>query len=504
VNESTPYAGIEFALTISPDLIVITDPDTDPDTDPNEDDMTFTFTPGPEGTSVAPLRKKDGLYYCGYWIVPTSNVLPAGDNLAGTLHFSGYTGDQELIISVKEMNVTRLDEDNKAITTVYHSPYVFNIQREYIPPIFHAITWNADGGSPAPAQTSVSHGGAITQPSPMTKSGYTFDGWFANANLTGAAVIFPVSNVTSAKEYWAKWTLTPTVVNPVGPGPGPGSTVTYTVTFDPDGGIRIGGGQLTQTVSSGAAATAPILAREGYTFDGWDRTFTNVTANMTVKAQWLEDEEITDDGPPLGEFHVHYFDDVTYTRYAWAEPAVCALAEAGVVKGTANRIYSPASKIKRGDFILMLARAYGFDEPFTENFPDVPVGSYYYNSIGSAKALGVAEGYGDGTFRPEAPISRQEMMAFIDRTMDTIDNPLPRGSEKDLLAFSDHNLVAGYAREHVAALINSGVIIGSNNNRINPRGNTTRAEMAVALYRLMILTGHMTAGDTPVGETHVG
>ena len=61
---------------------------------------------------------------------------------------------------------------------------------------------------------------------------------------------------------------------------------TVTVTFDPAGGTRTGGGELTQAVPMGGAAAAPEVTRGGYTFTGWDKDFTNVTADMTVTALW--------------------------------------------------------------------------------------------------------------------------------------------------------------------------------------------------------------------------
>ena len=61
---------------------------------------------------------------------------------------------------------------------------------------------------------------------------------------------------------------------------------THTVTFDLAGGTRTGGGELTQTIAQGSAAAAPAVTRSGYTFHGWDKDFTNVTSDLTVKANW--------------------------------------------------------------------------------------------------------------------------------------------------------------------------------------------------------------------------
>ncbi|MEA4847019.1 MAG: S-layer homology domain-containing protein [Clostridiaceae bacterium] len=61
---------------------------------------------------------------------------------------------------------------------------------------------------------------------------------------------------------------------------------TYTVTFNLNGGTRTGGGNLTQTVAEGSAATAPTVSRSNHTFTGWNKDFTNVTANLTVTAGW--------------------------------------------------------------------------------------------------------------------------------------------------------------------------------------------------------------------------
>lgn len=64
------------------------------------------------------------------------------------------------------------------------------------------------------------------------------------------------------------------------------SGLTYTVTFDLAGGTRTGGGALTQTVTAGGSATPPTCTKTGYDFAGWSGSYTNVTSNRTITAQW--------------------------------------------------------------------------------------------------------------------------------------------------------------------------------------------------------------------------
>ena len=195
---------------------------------------------------------------------------------------------------------------------------------------------------------------------------------------------------------------------------------------------------------------------------------------------------IDDEGPPLAEFpeRSSYFVDVV-ARHFWAIEAIDTLYEMGIVHGTSpNPLrYSPDLNIKRGDFVLMIARAFELKAETDGNFPDVPKGSYYYDAIAVAKALGIVEGYGID-FKPERFISRQEMMAVIDRTLTAVGMPLPQAPLSVLDSFTDRDKIAGYALNSAAALVQAGIIRGDD-TRINPRDFTTRAQMAVVVFRLV-------------------
>lgn len=169
-------------------------------------------------------------------------------------------------------------------------------------------------------------------------------------------------------------------------------------------------------------------------------------------------------------------------NYGWARDAIADLAQLGVVKGLSTDSYGPGLNIKRGDFMLMLARAYSLKADSGENFRDVPVGSYYYDAIAASRILGIARGDGE-LFYPESTITRQEAFTLLQRTLSLVGHDLPAGGSA-LSSFSDSELTANWAREPIASLVNAGLVRGSN-NVVNPLGMLTRAEMAVILKRAL-------------------
>lgn len=167
----------------------------------------------------------------------------------------------------------------------------------------------------------------------------------------------------------------------------------------------------------------------------------------------------------------------------WAKEAIEAMASRGIIKGTGENAFSPAASIKRADFIALLARALELQGNGTDAamFSDVPADAYYYNELAVAKQLGIATGFEDHTFKPNASISRQDMMVLTTRALAAIGKQLPADGSLD--AFTDAASVAGYAQDGAAALVKAGVVTGSG-SKLAPKDRLTRAEAAVILYRI--------------------
>ena len=133
----------------------------------------------------------------------------------------------------------------------------------------YTVTLHANGGTINNGNvTEYTYGVGATLPTDVTRTGYTFKGWYYNENLTGSPVTAIGDTETGNKEYWAKWEINQ-----------------YTITFDTNGGSEIA--PITQDY--GTKITTPAdPTRKGYTFKGWDKEIpkTMPAENMTVKAQW--------------------------------------------------------------------------------------------------------------------------------------------------------------------------------------------------------------------------
>jgi len=180
-----------------------------------------------------------------------------------------------------------------------------------------------------------------------------------------------------------------------------------------------------------------------------------------------------------------YFRDLTgYSMETSA--AVDYLYSQGVVNGVSGNQYAPGRDIRRGDFCLMLYRAFQFrSDGALYVFRDVPSSAYYAQAVNVLRSCGIVNGTGSNEFRPDDSISRQDAALMVQRAMRVAGMPAEDGPvEAALAAYSDQDQVSGYAQGAVAYLLRAGLMpVGQ--GYLDPKEPLTRGDMAVLLHRAM-------------------
>lgn len=177
------------------------------------------------------------------------------------------------------------------------------------------------------------------------------------------------------------------------------------------------------------------------------------------------------------------FNDVSET--AWYAPAVSFIAAREITTGTGNNKYSPEAKLTRGEFIVLMMRAYGIapDENPTDNFADAG-NTYYTGYLAAAKRLGISAGIGSNRYAPGNGITRQEMFTLLYNALKVIEQLPENESGKTLTDFTDAGQISLWAQEAMTLLVKAATVGGSS-GKLTPTATTTRAEMAQVLYNLM-------------------
>ncbi|MBU5354735.1 InlB B-repeat-containing protein [Paenibacillus barcinonensis] len=171
----------------------------------------------------------------------------------------------------------------------------------------------------------------------------------------------------------------------------------------------------------------------------------------------------------------------------WASSSIREAATLGIVKGYVDGTFHPEAHVTRAEFTAMLVRMLkpssevsdsGGNMDFTmPSFTDMAqVGGWVRDDIAKARELGWIKGDADGSFRPNASITRAEMAVMISRVMTST-------ASTDDVSFADAVTIPVWAREAAAQMQQSGLMKGRVNGDFDPTALTTRAEAAQVLIR---------------------
>ena len=179
-----------------------------------------------------------------------------------------------------------------------------------------------------------------------------------------------------------------------------------------------------------------------------------------------------------------YFNDMDSAT--WAIDAVEYLYRNDkIVKGVGGGRFNPDGIVTKGDFTLMLVRAYKLTAAGSAFYNDVPAGSYYADAIRIATLLGIVSG-SNGNFNPKVPLTRQEAVVMLYKTLKISGKAATNGLAADLSAYRDEGAIGADAREAMGILVYMSVVKGDN-GYLRPQGQLSRAEAAVLLHAMMTL-----------------
>ncbi|GMK40073.1 hypothetical protein PCCS19_31280 [Paenibacillus sp. CCS19] len=180
------------------------------------------------------------------------------------------------------------------------------------------------------------------------------------------------------------------------------------------------------------------------------------------------------------------FNDVTKH---WARGSIEALASRFIVQGTGKDTFAPNRAVTRAEWTAMLVRALDLTEkPEKAAFADVLPSQWYAGAIGAAAEAGLVQGFENGTFQPNALVTKQQMAV-------TLAKAIARAKQQDNAtadvqqleaAFKDAADIAGWAKDAVAQVYDAGIIHGDSQGLFLPDKLSTRAEAATVLYNLLV------------------
>ena len=338
----------------------------------------------------------------------------------------------------------------------------------------YSITYDLDGGTASGNPDFYTVESSTITLNPPTRTGYTFIGW-SGTDLSGSdnlTVTIPTGSIGN-RSYTAHWSLN-----------------TYSITYDLDGGTAFGNPD-SYTVES-AAITLNEPTKAGYVFTGWSGTDLVGEDNLTVTipagsigdrrytAHWEFDPTIIAALNPTP--NVDFLD---VSRVDWFYYDVRYVCENGLMNGTSRNRFSPYGTATRGMLVTILYRMENEPRCFgSAAFSDVKPGAYYEKAVIWASQNGIVSGYTDGTFRPDAPVTREQLASILYRYTLYRGQDVSAGETTSFTGYGDAQAVSSYALPAMRWACGMGILQGAN-GKLNPSGLATRAQLAAMLHRYL-------------------
>lgn len=240
-----------------------------------------------------------------------------------------------------------------------------------------------------------------------------------------------------------------------------GDTVTLTVS---------GEGMLTVTDANGKTVALTDLGSGKYTFK-------MPSAKVSVSFKTTADQPC-DGGKDCPSAP---FTDVDTAK--WYHLSVDYVLTHKMMNGVSSRAFAPNANLTRGMLVQILYNLEGKPKGTAANFSDVQADAWYAEAVGWAASNKVVTGYADGTFRPNAAVTREQAAAILYRYAQSKGIDVSVGENTNILSYVDVQQASEYAIPALQWAVGAGVLNGKNGGRLAPTGTATRAEIAAIMQR---------------------
>ena len=240
-----------------------------------------------------------------------------------------------------------------------------------------------------------------------------------------------------------------------------GDTVTLTAT---------GEGTLTVTDANGKTVALTDLGSGKYTFK-------MPSAKVSVGFKTTADQPC-DGGKDCPSAP---FTDVDTAK--WYHLSVDYVLTHKMMNGVSSRAFAPNANLTRGMLVQILYNLEGKPKGTAANFSDVQADAWYAEAVGWAASNKVVTGYADGTFRPNAAVTREQAAAILYRYAQSKGIDVSVGENTNILSYVDVQQASEYAIPALQWAVGAGVLNGKNGGRLAPTGTATRAEIAAIMQR---------------------
>ena len=159
----------------------------------------------------------------------------------------------------------------------------------------------------------------------------------------------------------------------------------------------------------------------------------------------------------------------------WAQNTINKWVDKGDISGYPDGTFRPNNMITRAEFVVLVNNAMGYTKSGYAYFSDVPSHYWGKNAIQTGVAAGYISGDGNGIFRPNDPVTRQEAAAMISRILDLKQN------ESRAYRYTDSYAISNWAKGVVGAVSEAGIMAGYPDGSFGPNRVLTRAEAVLAL-----------------------